>query len=128
MTHKDEHMKPIELRLGERLTLRLCQTQKFKTEMLSLSAVLPICEQKPYMTSLLLSVLLRGSASYPDIASLNRRLDYLFGTELSVRNFYRGDAQVFGLCANILGKVHPMCPCAAEHAHHARAAGRLFGF
>ena len=97
-------MKPIELRLGERLTLRLCQTQKFKTEMLSLSAVLPICEQKPYMTSLLLSVLLRGSASYPDIASLNRRLDYLFGTELSVRNFYRGDAQVFGLCANILGK------------------------
>ena len=97
-------MKPIELRLGERLTLRLCQTQKFKTEMLSLSAVLPICEQKPYMTSLLLSVLLRGTERYPDIASLNRRLDYLFGTELSVRNFYRGDAQVFGLCANILGK------------------------
>ncbi len=72
--------------------------------MLSVSAVVPICEQKPYMTSLLLSVLLRGTKSYPTISAINRRLDYLFGTELSVRNFYRGDAQVFGLCANILGK------------------------
>ena len=97
-------MIPIELQLGKNLTLRMCQTQKFKTETLSLSAVVPICEQKPYMTSLLLSVLLRGTESYPDISALNRRLDYLFGTELSVRNFYRGDAQVFGLCANVLGK------------------------
>ena len=97
-------MIPIELQLGNHLTLRLCQTEKFKTEMLSLSAVIPICEQKPYMTSLLLSVLLRGTKSYTDISALNRRLDYLYGTELSVRNFYRGDAQVFGLCANVLGK------------------------
>lgn len=97
-------MIPMELRLNQNLTLRLCQTEKFKTEMLSISAVLPIEGQKPYMTSLLLSVLLRGTQSYPDISSLNRRLDYLFGTELSVRNFYRADAQVFGLCANVLGK------------------------
>ena len=97
-------MIPIELRLSQDLTLRLCQTQKFKTEMLSLSAVLPIEGQKPYMTSLLLAVLLRGTKSYPDSSAINRRLDYLFGTELSVRNFYRGDAQVFGLCANVLGK------------------------
>ena len=101
---KENDMIPIELQLGKHLTLRLCQTKKFKTEMLSLSAVMPICEQKPYMTSLLLSVLLRGTKSYPDISALNRRLDYLYGTELSVRNFYRGDAQVFGLCANVLGK------------------------
>ena len=97
-------MIPVELRLSPTLSLRLCQTQKFKTEMLSLSAVLPIAGQKPYMTSLLLSVLLRGTERYPDISAINRRLDYLFGTELSVRNFYRGDSQVFGLCANILGK------------------------
>ena len=97
-------MIPIELRLSPNLSLRLCQTEKFKTEMLSLSAVLPIEGQKPYMTSLLLAVLLRGTESYPDISAINRRLDYLFGTELSVRNFYRGDAQVFGLCANVLGR------------------------
>ena len=97
-------MIPTELRLSPNLSLRLCQTEKFKTEMLSLSAVLPIEGQKPYMTSLLLAVLLRGTESYPDISAINRRLDYLFGTELSVRNFYRGDAQVFGLCANVLGR------------------------
>ena len=97
-------MIPTELRLSPNLSLRLCQTQKFKTEMLSLSAVLPIEGQKPYMTSLLLAVLLRGTESCPDISAINRRLDYLYGTELSVRNFYRGDAQVFGLCANVLGR------------------------
>lgn len=97
-------MIPLELRLSPTLSLRLCQTQKFKTEMLSLSVVLPIQGQKPYMTSLLLAVLLRGTKSYPDISAINRRLDYLFGTELSVRNFYRGDSQVFGLCANVLGR------------------------
>ena len=97
-------MTPIELQLSPTLSLRLCQTEKFKTEMLSLSAVLPIEGQKPYMTSLLLAVLLRGTETYRDISAINRHLDYLFGTELSVRNFYRGDAQVFGLCANILGK------------------------
>lgn len=97
-------MKLIEMNLGKNMTLRFCQTPKFKTEMLSLSAVLPIEGQKPYMTSLLLSVLLRGTESCLDISALNRRLDYLFGTELSVRNFYRGDAHVFGLCANVLGK------------------------
>ena len=97
-------MIPTELRLSPNLSLRLCQTEKFKTEMLSLSAVLPIEGQKPYMTSLLLAVLLRGTESCPDISAINRRLDYLYGTELSVRNFYRGDAHVFGLCANILGE------------------------
>ncbi len=103
-----------ELLVGERMTLRLCQTSKFKTDMLSLSAVLPISKEKTYLTSLLLAVLLRGCRKYPSIAAINRRLDYLYGTELSVRNYYRGDSQVFGLCANLLGKDYVLDHAAAD--------------
>lgn len=81
------------------LTLRVCQTEKFKAGMLSVSAVLPIERDEVYKTTLLLSVLRRGTEKYPTLAKLNQRLDYLFGTDLSIRNFYRGDAQIIGFSA-----------------------------
>ncbi|MBQ8309653.1 MAG: insulinase family protein, partial [Clostridia bacterium] len=95
-------MIPKVISVGEHITLRLCQTEKFKAGMLSLSLVLPIARESTYLTSLLLSVLLRGTEKYPSISALNRRLDYLFGTELSIRNFYRGDAQIIGLSADLV--------------------------
>ena len=87
---------------GEGIRLRVCRTEKFKASMLSLSAMLPIEGGKPWLTSLLLSVLRRGTQHYPDLASINRRLDYLYGAELGIRNFYRGDSQIIGLTADMV--------------------------
>lgn len=95
-------MIPKMICAGEHVTLRHCKTDKFKAGMLSVSLVLPIERKSAYMTSLLLSVLLRGTEKYPSIAALNRRLDYLYGAELSIRNFYRGDAQIVGLSASFV--------------------------
>ncbi|MBQ9760983.1 MAG: insulinase family protein [Clostridia bacterium] len=72
--------------------------------MISLSVILPIEREKTHLTSLLLSVLHRGTENYPTIAALNRRLDYLFGTEMTVRNYYRGDRHVIGIAADLLGE------------------------
>ena len=83
-------------------TLRVLPTQKFKSSMLSVSAVLPIQRDKVWKTTLLLAVLRRGTQKYPTLASINARLDYLFGTELSIRNFYRGDSQIVGFTADFL--------------------------
>ena len=88
--------------VADGLTLRVCKTEKFKSDMLSVSLVLPIGAESAYKTSLLLSVLRRGTQSYPTLAALNARLDYLFGTELSIRNFYRGDSQIIGFSADFL--------------------------
>ena len=96
-------MTPNVIPVGKGMTLWQCQTEKFKSETLSLSFVLPIERESAYLTSLLFSVLLRGTQSYPTVSALNRRLDYLYGTELSVRNFYRGDCRILGLSANLLG-------------------------
>ena len=95
-------MTPSFLRLTDALTLRVCQTEKFKAGMLAVSAVLPIERESVYKTTLLLSVLRRGTEKYPTLAKLNQRLDYLFGTELSIRNLYRGDVQIIGFSAELL--------------------------
>lgn len=100
----DGRMIPIEHKISPQLSVRICQTEKLKAGMLALSVVLPIRQEQTYMVSLLLSVLLRGTKKYPSIASLNRRLDYLFGTGLSARNYYRGDHHVIGLSADLLGE------------------------
>lgn len=95
-------MTPSFLRVTDALILRVCQTEKFKAGMLSVSAVLPIERESVYKTTLLLSVLRRGTEKYPTLAKLNQRLDYLFGTELSIRNLYRGDVQIIGFSAELL--------------------------
>jgi predicted Zn-dependent peptidase len=87
---------------GDGIRLRVCRTEKFKASMLSVSAMLPIEGGTPWLTSLLLSVLRRGTQHYPDLASINRRLDYLYGAELGLRNFYRGDSQIIGLTADMV--------------------------
>ena len=86
-------------KLTNALTLRVYPTKQFKAGMLTMSVVLPIHKERAWMTSLLLSVLRRGTERYPTLEAINRRLDYLYGTDLSIRNFYRGDCQVIGFAA-----------------------------
>ena len=82
--------------------LLVCPTDRFKAGLLTVSAVQPIAHGEAFKTSLLLSVLRRGCEKYPTLEALNRRLDYLFGTELGIRNFYRGDSQIIGFSADVL--------------------------
>ncbi len=95
-------MIPTVHSVTDALTLRICHTDKFKAGMLSVSAVLPIKRDSVYKTTLLLSVLRRGTEKYPSLEKINQHLDYLYGTELSIRNFYRGDAQIIGFSAELL--------------------------
>ncbi|MBE6589932.1 MAG: insulinase family protein [Ruminococcaceae bacterium] len=96
-------MIPDVISVQERLLLRACKTDKFKAGMLSLSLALPIRDDA-YLTTLVMAVLLRGSERYPTVAAINRRLDYLYGTEVSLRNHYCGDLHVIGLCADLVGE------------------------
>lgn len=95
-------MIPSVYSVSDALTLRVCKTEKFKAGMLSISAVLPIEKEKVALTSLLLSVLKRGTERYPTMEAINRRLDYLYGTDVALRNFYRGDCQVIGFSVELV--------------------------
>lgn len=95
-------MLPKLYSVGKGATLRTIRTERFKAGLLSVSSVLPITQETACLAPLLLSVLRRGTQTYPTLADLNRRLDYLWGTGFSVRSYYRGNALVLGFSADLL--------------------------
>ncbi len=93
---------PTRTPLGEAVTLYTLQTRRFKTARLTLSFTFPADEQGAMENTLLFGVLRRGTEAYPGLSAINRRLDELYGTTLTVRNYLHGDRQVLGLTAEFL--------------------------
>ena len=83
-------------------TLRVFPTNRFKTGMLSVLTVLPPDPVRTPLERLLFSVLCRGTEKYPTVASLNRRMDELYASGLSVRSTRYGNYQLFGFRADFL--------------------------
>ena len=80
--------------LGAAVTLHHTLDTRFKTARLSIFTVLPAHKEESPLTTLLFGILRRGSEQYPRLALLNRRLDELYGTTLTIRNYLHGDAHV----------------------------------
>lgn len=64
-------------------TLLAISTDKFKTEMLTVSLPLPMEQRTHRLCTLLFNTLRRGCKAYPDIASLSRRLDDLYDANIA---------------------------------------------
>ncbi|MBQ8207127.1 MAG: insulinase family protein [Clostridia bacterium] len=75
-------MIPKKISAG-RGTLLAIKTDKFKTEMLTLTLPLPMAQRTQRLCTLLFSILRRGCKAYPDIASLSRRLDDLYDANIA---------------------------------------------
>ena len=88
--------------VADGVRLHYLPLDKFKTNFMSVSFAAPLEAGTNAMNSLIPNILLRGSEKYPDMAALNRRLDYLYAAGISTRCSKRGDVQVFGFCADIL--------------------------
>lgn len=80
--------------LNAAATLRHRTDRRFKTARLSLFVVMPARAAASPLTTLLFGILRRGSERYPRLSLLNRRLDELYGTTLTIRNYLHGDAHV----------------------------------
>ena len=80
--------------LNSAATLRHTHDTRFKTARLSLFTVMPAHAERSPLTTLLFGILRRGSEQYPRLALLNRRLDELYGTTLTIRNYLHGDNHV----------------------------------
>ncbi len=82
-------MQRFELAKGIHFNM-LPQT-KFKTNFFQVSFVLNLERKNTTMLSLLTGVLMRGCSKYPDVASINNRLDYLYDTNASLVTYKRGE-------------------------------------
>ena len=77
-------------------------SEKFKTGCLSAQLVAPLRRETAGLNALLVNILSRGTAEYPDMAALSRRLDMLYGAGLEPTVRKRGEAQLFGFVASFV--------------------------
>lgn len=79
---------------GVRLTY--LQTDKFKTDYISLNLLRPLRRDEAPLGALLPSVLLRGTEQYPDMEAICARLDSLYGTGIDAFARKKGEVQIIG--------------------------------
>lgn len=89
-------------KLNDTAQLNTYRTDKFKTEMLCMTMAMPASKETSVLTSLLFSLLRRGTEKYRSLRELDIALDDLYDTSLSIENFKIGDMHVFGFSASML--------------------------
>lgn len=87
---------------NDRITIYKYDTDKFKSENVSVYFLLPACKEKSVVRSLLLSVLKRGTEKYPSQKLINERLDELYATLVNLKNQKFDDVQLLGVSADTI--------------------------
>jgi predicted Zn-dependent peptidase len=95
-------MAVIKRNIADGIKLNIIETDKFKTNYISVNLLAPLDKKTAAYIALIPSVLKRGTVNYPDLASLNRRFDMLYATNIETRCFKRGETHIFGFSANML--------------------------
>lgn len=86
----------------DRISLNISQTDKFKTNFLSLFFSVPLNADNASEYAILPKVLLRGSENYPDMKAIGKHLDSLYGAHISSTVFKRGERQIIGIFSSCL--------------------------
>lgn len=97
-------MIPEKRELSPCVTLYTVNTDKFKTETLSVSLVTPIDRELTPVSMLAMSTLKRGTEKYKTQGELNRRLDELYATGISMRCNRNGNYALIGFSAEMLSE------------------------
>ncbi len=84
------------------ITLRCFPDSRFKQGALSLQIVRPMCREEVAQNALLPAVLLRGCKTAPDLRSITKRLDDLYGASVGCIARRVGDYQTTGLYAGFI--------------------------
>ncbi len=96
-------MKPEILPVGRHGKLLYLATDRFKSELLSLSFAVPLTAATAQKNAMVTALSRRGTVSYPSQAALNRALDLLYSTAISTANRRMGDMQMLSYTADFLG-------------------------
>ena len=79
------------------ITLRICRDTRFKQGCLSFQLVRQMNKEEAALNALLPSVLLRGTATCPDLRSITEHMDELYGASIAPLVRRIGDYQTTGL-------------------------------
>lgn len=84
------------------ITLRCFPDSRFKQGTLTLQLVRSMCREENALNALLPAVLLRGCSQYPDLRSITRHLDDLYGAAVGAVVRRVGDYQATGLSCGFM--------------------------
>jgi len=87
-------------KIMDNVYLTYVPSEKFKTSFLSAQMVMPLAKETAGLNALLVNVLSRGTVRCPDMASMSRALDLLYGARLEPTVRKKGENQVFGFAAS----------------------------
>ena len=96
----------IHKQLADGVRFHYLAVDKFKTGFLSVNFIAPLERETAAKNALIPAILMRGSEKYPNMAELNKKLDYLYASGLSARNTKRGEMQIFGICAGMIDSAY----------------------
>lgn len=86
----------------DRISVYTYQTDRFKSENISIYFSVPTVRERSVARSLLLSVLKRGTQKYPSQRAINERLDELYATLVNLKNQKFDQTQLLGMSADII--------------------------
>ena len=86
--------------IGANMYLTYVPSEKFKTSFLSAQLAAPLRRETAASNALLVNVLSRGTARFPDMTALGRELDMLYGARLEPAVRKKGETQLFGFLAS----------------------------
>ena len=95
-------MTPQSFSISDSLQLSYIHTDKFKTGVLTFSLCVPYTKSNTVFNMILPGVLRRGTERYPDMASLNRRLDELYASCVELRTNRLGKNLFLSVSAEML--------------------------
>lgn len=96
------------VKIAPGVELHYLEVDKFKTNFMSVSFLAPLEAGVNAKNSLIPNILLRGTEKYPNMAEINKCLDYLYASSVSTRCSKRGETQMFGFCADMLDSSYAM--------------------
>lgn len=92
----------------DNVQLQMIHTDKFKSDFLSISFIVPLEERTAALNSLMLKILKRGTVHYPDMRALSKKLDFLYSADIFTKATCFGEAQVISFSIDMLNNAYAL--------------------
>lgn len=95
-------MKTEKMEISRGVNLRFLETDKFKTNVMSVYFCVPLCRENITETALVPRILKRGTEKYPTMTELSRRAEELYGASIGANIGKRGDQAIIRCSAQFV--------------------------
>ncbi|MBR5539487.1 MAG: insulinase family protein [Clostridia bacterium] len=92
----------IKEQLSDNIALNYIGLNKFKSNYLSVSFLLPFEKRSAAMNTLIMKILKRGTVNYPDMTALSKKLEYLYSADIFTKATSFGETQVLSFSIDAL--------------------------